>query len=70
MKWGEKVRYLTSLSSPPGLLDVHQRWALVWLACLLLASVLFLLFLFRKDHVKGEHLLVPLLPRDRAGRAP
>nr|XP_055200680.1 interleukin-17 receptor C isoform X5 [Nyctereutes procyonoides] len=32
---------------------VHQRWALVWLACLLLASVLFLLFLFRKDHVKA-----------------
>ncbi|XP_073757746.1 interleukin-17 receptor C isoform X8 [Callorhinus ursinus] len=32
---------------------VHQRWALVWLACLLLASVLFLLFLFKKDHVKG-----------------
>ncbi|XP_019661275.1 interleukin-17 receptor C isoform X5 [Ailuropoda melanoleuca] len=32
---------------------VHQRWALVWLACLLLASVLFLLFLFKKDHVKA-----------------
>ncbi|XP_044777032.1 interleukin-17 receptor C isoform X13 [Neomonachus schauinslandi] len=38
---------------------VHQRWALVWLACLLLASVLFLLFLFKKDHVKAA-------PRGRA----
>ncbi|XP_032988231.1 interleukin-17 receptor C isoform X2 [Rhinolophus ferrumequinum] len=31
----------------------HQRWALVWLACLLLAAVLFLLLLLKKDHVKG-----------------
>ncbi|XP_025872621.2 interleukin-17 receptor C isoform X1 [Vulpes vulpes] len=46
---------------------VHQRWALVWLACLLLASVLFLLFLFRKDHVKGW---LRLLKEDlRAGAA-
>nr|XP_035935724.1 interleukin-17 receptor C isoform X1 [Halichoerus grypus] len=47
---------------------VHQRWALVWLACLLLASVLFLLFLFKKDHVKGW---LRLLKEDlRAGAAP
>ncbi|XP_034514632.1 interleukin-17 receptor C isoform X8 [Ailuropoda melanoleuca] len=46
---------------------VHQRWALVWLACLLLASVLFLLFLFKKDHVKGW---LRLLKEDlRAGAA-
>ncbi|XP_077607617.1 interleukin-17 receptor C isoform X4 [Crocuta crocuta] len=32
---------------------VHQRWALVWLACLLFAAVLFLLFLFKKDRVKA-----------------
>ncbi|EQB76957.1 hypothetical protein CB1_000105016 [Camelus ferus] len=32
---------------------VHQRWALVWLACLLLAAVLFLLLLLKKNHVKG-----------------
>ncbi|XP_054451905.1 interleukin-17 receptor C isoform X2 [Pteronotus mesoamericanus] len=31
---------------------IHQRWALVWLACLLSAAVLFLLFLLKKDHVK------------------
>lgn len=31
----------------------HQRWALVWLACLLFAAVLFLLLLVKKDHVKG-----------------
>ncbi|XP_032988232.1 interleukin-17 receptor C isoform X3 [Rhinolophus ferrumequinum] len=31
----------------------HQRWALVWLACLLLAAVLFLLLLLKKDHVKA-----------------
>lgn len=37
-----------------GLPDVHQRWALVWLACLLLAALLFLLLLFKKDHIKGE----------------
>ncbi|XP_036779387.2 interleukin-17 receptor C isoform X8 [Manis pentadactyla] len=32
---------------------IHKRWALVWLACLLFAAVLFLLFLLKKDHVKG-----------------
>ncbi|XP_045846304.1 interleukin-17 receptor C isoform X9 [Meles meles] len=32
---------------------VHKRWALVWLACLLLASALFLLFLVKKNQVKG-----------------
>uniref|UniRef100_A0A8C3YV20 Interleukin-17 receptor C n=1 Tax=Catagonus wagneri TaxID=51154 RepID=A0A8C3YV20_9CETA len=31
----------------------HQRWALVWLACLLFAAVLFLLLLVKKDHVKA-----------------
>ncbi|XP_076972708.1 interleukin-17 receptor C isoform X2 [Tamandua tetradactyla] len=31
----------------------HQRWALVWLACLLCAAALLLLFLFNKDHMKG-----------------
>ncbi|KAM5231756.1 interleukin-17 receptor C isoform 4-T4 [Hipposideros larvatus] len=31
----------------------HQRWALVWLACLLFAAVLFLLLLLKKGHVKG-----------------
>ncbi|XP_030890076.1 interleukin-17 receptor E [Leptonychotes weddellii] len=68
VKWVESVRYLTRLSSPLGRLDVHQRWALVWLACLLLASVLFLLFLFKKDHVKGW---LRLLKEDlRAGAAP
>ncbi|XP_044907861.1 interleukin-17 receptor C isoform X10 [Felis catus] len=45
---------------------VHQRWALVWLACLLFVAVLFLLFLFRKDQVKGW---LRLLKEDiRAGR--
>ncbi|XP_036122881.1 interleukin-17 receptor C isoform X2 [Molossus molossus] len=32
---------------------IHQRWALVWLACLLFVAVLFLLLLLKKDHVKG-----------------
>ncbi|XP_049622314.1 interleukin-17 receptor C-like [Suncus etruscus] len=32
---------------------VHQRWALVWLACLLLAALLFFLLLLKKDHIKG-----------------
>ncbi|XP_036856176.1 interleukin-17 receptor C isoform X20 [Manis javanica] len=32
---------------------IHKRWALVWLACLLFAAVLFLLFLIKKDHVKA-----------------
>ncbi|XP_045846301.1 interleukin-17 receptor C isoform X7 [Meles meles] len=32
---------------------VHKRWALVWLACLLLASALFLLFLVKKNQVKA-----------------
>ncbi|XP_036286979.1 interleukin-17 receptor C isoform X8 [Pipistrellus kuhlii] len=31
----------------------HQRWALVWLACLLFAAVLFLLLLLKKNHVKA-----------------
>uniref|UniRef100_A0A9L0K1K3 Interleukin-17 receptor C n=1 Tax=Equus asinus TaxID=9793 RepID=A0A9L0K1K3_EQUAS len=31
---------------------IHQRWVLVWLACLLFAAALFLLFLLKKDHVK------------------
>ncbi|XP_037682742.1 interleukin-17 receptor C [Choloepus didactylus] len=31
----------------------HQRWALVWLACLLCAAALLLFFLFNKDNVKG-----------------
>ncbi|XP_071068322.1 interleukin-17 receptor C isoform X1 [Dasypus novemcinctus] len=31
----------------------HQRWALVWLACLLCAAALLLLLLFNKEHVKG-----------------
>lgn len=53
------VRPLTSLCYPLGLLDIHKRWALVWLACLLFAAVLFLLFLIKKDHVKGEHFPAP-----------
>ncbi|XP_066207779.1 interleukin-17 receptor C isoform X10 [Saccopteryx leptura] len=33
---------------------IHQRWALVWLACLLFVAVLFLLLLLlKKDHVKA-----------------
>ncbi|XP_062969836.1 interleukin-17 receptor C isoform X3 [Cynocephalus volans] len=32
---------------------IHKRWALVWLACLLLVSALFLLLLFKRDHVKA-----------------
>uniref|UniRef100_A0A8C8Z9V7 Interleukin-17 receptor C n=1 Tax=Prolemur simus TaxID=1328070 RepID=A0A8C8Z9V7_PROSS len=32
---------------------IHKRWALVWLACLLFAAVLFLLLLLKKEHVKG-----------------
>ncbi|XP_036990629.2 interleukin-17 receptor C isoform X3 [Artibeus jamaicensis] len=32
---------------------IHQRWALVWLACLLFAAVLFLLLLLKKDHAKA-----------------
>ncbi|XP_045385710.1 interleukin-17 receptor C isoform X7 [Lemur catta] len=32
---------------------IHKRWALVWLACLLFAAVLFLLLLLKKDHVKA-----------------
>ncbi|XP_006083919.1 interleukin-17 receptor C isoform X4 [Myotis lucifugus] len=32
---------------------IHQRWALVWLACLVFAAVLFLLLLLKKDHVKA-----------------
>ncbi|XP_064130989.1 interleukin-17 receptor C isoform X11 [Loxodonta africana] len=35
-----------------GLGDIHKRWALVWLACLLFTAVLLLLFLLKKDHVK------------------
>uniref|UniRef100_A0A452DXL4 Interleukin-17 receptor C n=1 Tax=Capra hircus TaxID=9925 RepID=A0A452DXL4_CAPHI len=40
-------------SSPFILLDIHQRWALVWLACLLLAAVLFLLLLLKMNPVKA-----------------
>uniref|UniRef100_A0A8C0CTI9 Interleukin 17 receptor C n=1 Tax=Balaenoptera musculus TaxID=9771 RepID=A0A8C0CTI9_BALMU len=36
---------------------IHRRWALVWLACLLLAAVLFLLLLLKKNHVKGDSRL-------------
>ncbi|XP_040102016.1 interleukin-17 receptor C isoform X3 [Oryx dammah] len=32
---------------------IHQRWALVWLACLLLAAVLFLLLLLKMNPVKA-----------------
>ncbi|XP_055270428.1 interleukin-17 receptor C isoform X17 [Moschus berezovskii] len=32
---------------------IHQRWALVWLACLLLVAVVFLLLLVKMNHVKG-----------------
>ncbi|XP_053454727.1 interleukin-17 receptor C isoform X5 [Nycticebus coucang] len=32
---------------------IHKRWALVWLACLLVAAVLFLLLLLKKEHVKA-----------------
>nr|KAF6474459.1 interleukin 17 receptor C [Rousettus aegyptiacus] len=32
---------------------IHRRWALVWMACLLFAAVLFLLLLLKKDHVKA-----------------
>ncbi|XP_059735482.1 interleukin-17 receptor C isoform X8 [Bos taurus] len=32
---------------------IHQRWALVWLACLLLAAVLFLLLLLKMSRVKA-----------------
>ncbi|XP_023392642.1 interleukin-17 receptor C isoform X12 [Pteropus vampyrus] len=46
---------------------IHQRWALVWLACLLFAAVLFLLLLLKKDHVK---VWLRLLKEDvRAGVA-
>lgn len=61
VKWGESVRALIILSSPLGL-DIHQRWVLVWLACLLFAAALFLLFLLKKDHVKGERFLAPHSP--------
>uniref|UniRef100_A0A8C2XTQ2 Interleukin-17 receptor C n=1 Tax=Capra hircus TaxID=9925 RepID=A0A8C2XTQ2_CAPHI len=44
---------LISPSSPFILLDIHQRWALVWLACLLLAAVLFLLLLLKMNPVKA-----------------
>nr|XP_020743178.1 interleukin-17 receptor C isoform X2 [Odocoileus virginianus texanus] len=46
---------------------IHQRWVLVWLACLLLAAVLFLLLLLKMNHVKGW---LRLLKEDiRAGAA-
>nr|XP_033721286.1 interleukin-17 receptor C isoform X2 [Tursiops truncatus] len=46
---------------------IHRRWALVWMACLLLAAVLFLLLLLKKNHVKGW---LRLLKEDvRAGAA-
>lgn len=66
MKWGESVQSLTRLSPPLDLPDIHQRWALVWLACLLFAAVLFLLLLLKKDHVKGERFPAPF-PRGRTG---
>lgn len=62
MKWSESVRSLTSPSPPLGLSDIHQRWALVWLACLLFAAVLFLLLLLKKDHAKGESFPAPQSP--------
>eukprot|EP00070_Physeter_catodon_P033754 XP_028340648.1 interleukin-17 receptor C isoform X5 [Physeter catodon] len=46
---------------------IHRRWALIWLACLLLAAMLFLLLLLKKNHVKGW---LRLLKEDvRAGAA-
>nr|KAF6474460.1 interleukin 17 receptor C [Rousettus aegyptiacus] len=46
---------------------IHRRWALVWMACLLFAAVLFLLLLLKKDHVK---VWLRLLKEDvRAGAA-
>ncbi|KAF4024098.1 hypothetical protein G4228_016117 [Cervus hanglu yarkandensis] len=46
---------------------IHQRWVLVWLACLLLVAVLFLLLLLKMNHVKGW---LRLLKEDiRAGAA-
>lgn len=62
VKWGESVRPLSSPSPPLGFPDTHQRWALVWLACLLLVAVLFLLLLLKKDHVKGEQFQAPYSP--------
>uniref|UniRef100_A0A8C8Z5W7 Interleukin-17 receptor C n=1 Tax=Prolemur simus TaxID=1328070 RepID=A0A8C8Z5W7_PROSS len=41
--------------------NIHKRWALVWLACLLFAAVLFLLLLLKKEHVKGLGLWPPHL---------
>ncbi|KAM4821051.1 interleukin-17 receptor C isoform 1-T1 [Thomomys bottae] len=32
---------------------IHRRWALVWLACLLLAAVLFVFLFLKKDRVKA-----------------
>uniref|UniRef100_G3RQ92 Interleukin-17 receptor C n=1 Tax=Gorilla gorilla gorilla TaxID=9595 RepID=G3RQ92_GORGO len=43
-----------SNSSSVGLPDIHKRWALVWLACLLFAAALSLILLLKKDHAKGE----------------
>ncbi|XP_004616077.2 interleukin-17 receptor C isoform X1 [Sorex araneus] len=39
---------------------VHRRWALVWLACLLLAAVFVVLGLLKKDPVKGWLRLLKL----------
>nr|XP_044989680.1 interleukin-17 receptor C isoform X2 [Jaculus jaculus] len=41
---------------------IHKRWALVWLACLLLGAALFFFLLLRKDRVKAAaQLRVALL---------
>uniref|UniRef100_A0A2R9C668 Interleukin-17 receptor C n=1 Tax=Pan paniscus TaxID=9597 RepID=A0A2R9C668_PANPA len=42
-----------SNSSSLGLPDIHKRWALVWLACLLFAAALSLILLLKKDHAKA-----------------
>uniref|UniRef100_A0A2K5ZBJ2 Interleukin-17 receptor C n=1 Tax=Mandrillus leucophaeus TaxID=9568 RepID=A0A2K5ZBJ2_MANLE len=42
-----------SNSSSMGLPDIHKRWALLWLACLLFAAALSLILLLKKDHAKA-----------------
>ncbi|KAM5281087.1 interleukin-17 receptor C [Ctenodactylus gundi] len=49
---------------------IHNRWALVWLACLLFAAVFLLLFLLQKDRVKaatGARTALLLYSADDAG---